>query len=75
MPASHCTIAEHNAMKSDAVWPTLEHIGFQQTETDEGDVAWLELRNCSCGSTLAVLVLMRDAQSHTATVGKMAGAA
>lgn len=64
---SRCTTAEHNAMKADAVWPTLEHIGFQQTETDEGDVAWLDCRNCNlCKSTLAVLVLMRDAQTEAA---------
>lgn len=64
---SRCTTAQHNAMKSDAVWPTLKHIGFQQTEDDDGNVAWLSLANCNeCHSTLAVLVLMRDAQKEAA---------
>jgi len=67
MPASRCTLAEHNAMKSDAVWPTLEHIGFQRTEDDEGNPMLLELRTCGeCRSTLAVLVSMRDKQEQAA---------
>lgn len=59
--------AEHDAMKSDSRWFAMKHVGFQETETDEGDVAWLDLRDCPhCKSTLAVLVLMRDAQERAA---------
>jgi hypothetical protein len=46
------TLAEHEALKAD--WYALEPLGYQETETDTGAEAWLELRNVpSCKSTLA----------------------
>jgi len=65
---SRCTTANHDALKADhSKWFALKHIGYQQTETDDGDVAWLDCRNCDlCHSTLAVLVLMRDGQEKAA---------
>lgn len=54
---TRCTIAAHDALKADAaIWQSLQLIGYQPTETDDGRPARLELRNCSCGSTLCVEV-------------------
>lgn len=62
--------SEHAAIKQDhSRWSQLELVkpnAYQITEDDDGNVAWLELRNCTCGSTLAVLVLMRDGQEKAA---------
>jgi hypothetical protein len=42
----------HDALKQDpAVWASLPFVGIQGDE-----VEMLELRNCPCGSTLAVVV-------------------
>jgi len=35
-------------------WRTLRRLGDQPSETEAGGPAYLELRNCSCGSTLAI---------------------
>lgn len=62
-PVPPC-FAEHEAIKRDhARWSQLIFNGYMQTEDDDGNPALLELRTCqSCRSTLAVLVLMRDAE-------------
>lgn len=51
--ASKCTIESHNAQKLDLKhWETLHFVGYQEYD----DEFRLELRNCSCGSTLALKV-------------------
>lgn len=37
-----------------ATWAALKFVGWYETENDDGLAYFLELRNCSCGSTLAV---------------------
>ena len=50
-----CTNASHAALKTSAIWPTLKLVGIQHTPADEyGPAETLELRDCPCGSTLAV---------------------
>jgi hypothetical protein len=45
-----CTTAAHAAIKADAAaWASLRAVGYM----DDGRGGRLELRNCSCGSTLA----------------------
>ena len=46
---------DHEAIKRDAAaWDALHHIGDQIIEADStGPAERLELRNCSCGTTLA----------------------
>ena len=48
----------HSELKNDKVlWNSLQLIGQQITEADEyGPREVLELRNCTCGSTLAVVI-------------------
>jgi hypothetical protein len=54
---SCCTIESHEAMKSPTTWPTLLLIGIQKIEDEHGNPdGELELRNCPCGSTLAIRV-------------------
>lgn len=48
-----CTHVSHEAVKSSAQWASLEYVGVQPDTDDDGNDATLELRNCSCGSTLA----------------------
>jgi hypothetical protein len=44
---------DHDAIRSnDAAWFALRFVGIQQDTTDDGRPAPLELRDCSCGSTL-----------------------
>lgn len=51
MPAADACYLEHEAIKADPVrWATLEPVGFQ----DDGEGGALEMKNCRCGSTLAV---------------------
>lgn len=52
-----CTVAHHEALKLNAAaWSALELIGVQEIEAFEDEPAGaLELRNCSCGSTLALV--------------------
>lgn len=67
MSAAKCTVESHDAMKRDeSVWFSLVHIGYQTIESDDGSAAWLDLRNCQCGSTLCVLVLTREGQERVA---------
>lgn len=67
MSAPKCTTASHDAMKRDeSVWFSLPHIGYQTIESDDGSAAWLDLRNCQCGSTLCVLVMTRDGKAGAA---------
>ena len=48
-----CT-ADHEALKRSPVWSSLRLRGYQVTEDDDGNPAHLELRDCACGSTLAI---------------------
>jgi hypothetical protein len=52
---TRCTAGHHEALKlDDRRWTALELIGVQVIEGDEADPEErLELRNCTCGSTLA----------------------
>jgi ABC-type branched-subunit amino acid transport system ATPase component len=60
---SACTEAQHEAMKaSPEAWAALEFCGIQKHPAETiGGVAYsaepaLELRNCACGTTLAIEV-------------------
>lgn len=55
-----CTKSVHEAIKADArAWAGLQYIGRQYTPADEyGPAETLELRNCACGSTLAIEVAL-----------------
>jgi hypothetical protein len=54
--ASLVRCTQHDYLKADAArWSKLEFVGYQVTKADAfGPREVLELRNCSCGSTLAV---------------------
>lgn len=44
----------HEALKEDdAQWNDLAYVGRQMSWDDDDNEMWLELRNCTCGSTLA----------------------
>lgn len=53
-----CTKATHDALKaSPNAWSQLELIGVQRIPADDtGPAEAHELRNCPCGSTLAISV-------------------
>lgn len=61
-----CT-QSHDALKIDvALWNRLPLVGVQHAPADDwGPEERLELRNCACGSTLAVSI---DAARHVALV-------
>ncbi len=47
----------HEALKADKTqWITLTHIGNQRYDYSETEYEVLEMRNCKCGSTLAVII-------------------
>lgn len=48
-----CTV-DHNAVKLDeTAWSQLAYVGIQRVPADDtGPAEALELRNCTCGSTL-----------------------
>lgn len=50
-----CSKAHHDALRSNLkLWTALRFVGIQHVEADEtGPAERLELRDCSCGSTLA----------------------
>lgn len=53
-----CTIESHTEIKRDRErFAQLVLVGYQPTFTDDDAPAALELRNCTCGSTLCVLVI------------------
>lgn len=56
MTPTCCSDDAHRAMKSDLrTWESLQLIGVQVIEAFEDEPeSKLELRNCACGSTLAV---------------------
>ena len=55
IPAIACSKAYHDALKrSPLAWQRMEYVGRQPTYDPERPGVQLELRNCSCGSTLAV---------------------
>ncbi len=50
-----CSTATHDAIRATpAAWQSLPYVGQQDSETDDGTPCVLELRNCDCGSTLAI---------------------
>lgn len=51
-----CSEEKHRAMKADLrTWESLQLIGVQTAEAFEDEPAFtIELRNCACGSTLAL---------------------
>lgn len=52
-----CYSDVHERIKADAsAWHALPCIGSMPTEDDDGNPCTLELRNCTCGSTLAIEV-------------------
>jgi hypothetical protein len=52
-----CTIESHAEIKRNRErFAQLTLIGYQKTTDDDDAPAALELRNCTCGSTLCVLV-------------------
>lgn len=55
-----CTQASHDALKRNpAAWSRLVLIGHQRTYDEPGQPTHLEMRNCTCGSTLCLPVLKR----------------
>lgn len=54
MTQTPCSVAHHEALKSDETrWQMLHYVGLQLIDADdEGPAEALELRNCECGSTL-----------------------
>jgi hypothetical protein len=53
-PRIACSVAYHEALKrSPAAWRHLELVGTQP-DPEQPERLQLELRNCSCGSTLAI---------------------
>lgn len=58
-----CPAEIHERIKRDPVaWSALKRLEpLMETEHDDGSPAWLELRNCHCGSTLAVEVTVKEA--------------
>ena len=55
-PRPRCPI-DHAALKRDRqAWAKLKYVGVQKDEDDEGNDCSLEMRDCSCGSTLCVPV-------------------
>jgi hypothetical protein len=52
---------DHEAIKlDDASWSALVYVGIQPDVDDSGRDASLELRNCTCGSTLCRPVQKRS---------------
>ena len=49
--AKRCT-KDHEALKTSPLWGALQFVGMQPTYDDPGQPTHLEMRNCSCGSTL-----------------------
>jgi len=57
VPSSICTTADHEAMKRDWRWELLVPVGVQYIDADGDEPAiTLDMRNCFCGSTLAMEV-------------------
>lgn len=58
MSCSH----DHEALKRDAAaWSRLAYVGMQRVPADEyGPAEAYELRDCSCGSTLAIQIERAD---------------
>jgi hypothetical protein len=51
---SCCSIAQHDALKLDRErWSALLFVGVQNDDDGRPE---LELRNCACGSTLAIAI-------------------
>jgi hypothetical protein len=49
-----CSIESHQRLKLDPdVWASMEYVGVQEGIHDANPPYDLELRNCTCGSTLA----------------------
>jgi hypothetical protein len=63
-----CTKASHDALKlTRSLWNALQLVGYQSFDADEyGPAQRIELRNCGCGSTLA-LDLLVDGQHDAST--------
>lgn len=53
-PYKTCTCCGRAYPRAD--WEALPLLGLQPTETEEGRPANLVLKNCACGSTIAVEV-------------------
>lgn len=56
-----CT-ADHALLKATpSLWQQLVRIGLQHIEANEDEPAeTMELRNCACGSTLAITITTED---------------
>jgi hypothetical protein len=48
-----CSQESHDLLLLSPQWSSLEPAGIQPTYDEPGQPQFLELRNCSCGSTLA----------------------
>ena len=47
-----CTREKHEGLKSESTWGFMEYVGVQSVCEEYS----LELRNCKCGSTLAIRI-------------------
>ena len=67
---STCTIKCHEALKANpTAWALLRFVAYQDTVDDDGNPAKLELRNCSCGSTLAIELPTQEQIDETLAAG------
>ena len=69
-PASRCCDqATHDALRESDAWNRLEFVGYQ----DDGQGEKLELRNCPCGATLAILARESPSGAEGAGLARVAG--
>ena len=69
-PASRCCDqATHDALRESDAWNRLEFVGYQ----DDGQGEKLELRNCPCGATLAILARESPSGADGAGAARVAG--
>lgn len=60
-----CTVQSHRAaVADDSQWSALRPIGTQEVDETEA----LELRNCTCGSTLCRVVVLQPVMSMARAV-------
>ena len=68
--ASKCPAKAHDMIRAnDHLWGDLEFVGYQ----DDGQGERLELRNCPCGATLAILARESPSGAEGAGLARVAG--
>lgn len=64
-----CDQATHDALRESDAWNRLEFVGYQ----DDGQGEKLELRNCPCGATLAILARESPSGADGAGAARVVG--